>query len=158
LTVESGLAWGAANCPPAGDLRGRPAVLLAATDLVVPTVHRPPVALAGYAGARVGLLASLARPHRVVASLAAVGIAPHAVVRAPDHAPPSRATSAKAARIARDQRLDLWLATEKCRLHWPAAVGGTPVVAIPGSFALPAPLEDRLRQLVGLGARPHPQG
>jgi tetraacyldisaccharide-1-P 4'-kinase len=102
----------------------------------------------------VGLLCALARPERVVRSLASRGIALRAVVRAPDHGPLGTKLLVQAARARIDARVDLWLATSKCALHISAATAGdaerhphlfAPVATIEHALVLSEPMRERLR-------------
>jgi tetraacyldisaccharide 4'-kinase len=136
LAVDARAPWGAGRCPPEGDLRAPPGVLLAAADRVVTlgtcgeerAVHdfgRIPVdhVSVGSRGAwhdgrllgwdelarlRVGLWTAIARPNRVVHALERRGVRPAVVVHGGDHRPPAFRPAAG---------LDLWLCTPKCRAH-----------------------------------------
>lgn len=167
LAVDAKAPWGSGGLPPRGDLRAPRAALLAACDIVValgeerpepneipfrPVVHVPtklapnarlhgaePLSLASLATARLGLMLGLARPLRVVGSLERVGIRPLCTMRFRDHAwPPARLLD-DAAILARDARLDAWLATEKCATRLPNHLGNVPVVTFAQELELMAP-------------------
>jgi tetraacyldisaccharide 4'-kinase len=132
LAVDAAEPWGrVAKVPPAGHLRAPIDALLASCDAVV-SVGDEPAAEARVVsrGARVngvllpwgelaalrpGLMCALARPERVVRSLARRGVTLRTVLSAPDHGPFPPSARALAARAA----VDLWLATPKCTLHLP---------------------------------------
>ncbi|HSQ61692.1 MAG TPA: hypothetical protein VLM85_00700, partial [Polyangiaceae bacterium] len=104
---------GSGACPPAGDLRAPKASLLAATNAVVPVRGQSRGAwdaetLLGWEGLkelRIGLVTSVARPHRVVALLRRNGVEPARVVFGPDHGPLPP--------FGADREIDLWLTTGK---------------------------------------------
>jgi tetraacyldisaccharide 4'-kinase len=153
LAVDSIEPWGQAIAlPPRGDLRAPVSRLLGACDMLVAVGSERPVAslsgahharteirgawvggelvrCEGLRRLRIGLLCALARPDRLVRSLAASGIAVRVVVRAPDHGPFGRAALEAVGR----ESVDLWLATPKCALHVPS---GSAVAR--GSAAAPA--------------------
>jgi hypothetical protein len=64
--------------------------------------------------ARVGLLGSVARPERVVRMLERHGVVPRVTHLRADHAHAGPAVVKRCARLAREEGLDLWLATAKC--------------------------------------------
>jgi tetraacyldisaccharide 4'-kinase len=109
------------------------------------------------AGLRLGLLCAIARPERVIHSLKKRGIGLLAVVRARDHGPVPANVFARAARAARgargEPRIDLWLATQKCFVHFGAPRGGVgnilhaPIGAIDHALQLSAALVQRLGAL-----------
>ncbi|MDP9036635.1 MAG: tetraacyldisaccharide 4'-kinase [Myxococcota bacterium] len=144
LAVDASEPWGrSARMPPCGNLRAPVAALLSVSDAVV-AVGDPgmgsqvPGALQAHVlsegvrigatrlnwadlrGARLGLIAALARPERVVRALARRGVTLHAVLAARDHGP----LSPRLLERARGMPVDLWLATAKCALHIEAH-GGT---------------------------------
>jgi tetraacyldisaccharide 4'-kinase len=129
LAVDAAEPWGrAAMVPPAGDLRAPAGALLAACDRVV-TIGEDDEADArvvtrgawlggklhtwdSLVGIRLGLFCALARPDRLIRSLARRGLVLQAVIRARDHDrfdPRSHAASHLA-------HVDLWLASPKCAL------------------------------------------
>jgi len=128
LAVDEEEPWGLAEAvPPRGDLRAPVAALLAAADLVVRVGEGSPDARVSSGGARlgdtfyswgalrplrVGLACALARPRRLLRSLARHGITPVATAFGADHGPISAG--------ALCAPVDLWLATAKCALHVPA--------------------------------------
>jgi hypothetical protein len=95
----------------------------------------------------------MARPERVVRSLEKRGVALRAVVRARDHGPLAPGVLARAALAGRAERIDLWLATRKCLLHFARAsvdVGNVlqaPLGAIEHALVLSNGLGERLRFL-----------
>jgi tetraacyldisaccharide 4'-kinase len=127
LAVDADEPWGRAEAvPPRGDLRAPVAALLAAANLVVRVGEDSPDARVTSDGARLGdtllpwdelrplqlgFACALARPRRLLRSLARHGITPVAMAFAQDHHP-------VAARALR-RPVDLWLATAKCALHVP---------------------------------------
>ncbi len=162
LVQSADAPWGAAGlCPPCGDLRASRERLLASSDLQVhlpdaePEVHlagEAPQSLATFAAARratrVGLFTALARPGRLVQRLARAGIAPRVHLEAPDHGGGRPEVLAALPRLAREHRLDLWLATDKCSssLTFPEM----PVARmVPHPEILPPELASRLRALLG---------
>jgi len=148
LAVDASAPWGAGALPPLGDLRAPPAALLDACDGIVTVGDPPAPGAAAFSdgtgretwaarpvsagawvggelrtwadlgGARVGLLSVLARPHRLVRALAARGVRVRALVRASNHGPLDRGFFARAAREAGRERIDLWLASAKCAIHF----------------------------------------
>jgi len=143
LALDAFSPWGTGYAPPRGDLRAPASDLLAAVDRAVllrdelstPAVPR----LAGGRGVdiaevvahgarfgdrrlawpelaamRVGLFVALARPSRIVASLARRAVAPAVVIESSDHAPVS---SWSLSRRLASVPVDLWLATAKCATH-----------------------------------------
>lgn len=129
LAVDATEPWGRAGAvPPTGDLRAPRSSLLAACDRVVTvgdeegdarTVSHGAWlggALLGWgslSGLRLGLLCALARPDRIVRSLARRGLSLRAIVRARDHGPFDRQSLESCAGAA----VDLWLASPKCALQ-----------------------------------------
>jgi len=106
------------------------------------------------AGLRLGLLCAIARPERVIHFLHERGILLRAVVRARDHGPVPASVFRRAARTARGGlRIDLWLATQKCFVHFGlprAGVGKNlhaPIGAIDYSLRLSPALVGRLGSL-----------
>ncbi len=171
LAVDARDPWGAGACPPLGDLRAPQASLLAASDVVVrvgpaealegdppfralraPTRHHLSGSLSP--DLRPALFVSVARPERVLRALAALGIVPAAVVRAPDHrATEARGAVARARAEASGRAAPLqWILTEKCL----AGLGGNlAAYAIFGenhlllrqTLELPAEMHARLHRL-----------
>jgi tetraacyldisaccharide 4'-kinase len=155
LALDGASPWGAGAVPPSGDLRAPRAALLAACDHAVALQEGPPapagVLLARVrargahaagvllpwselAGLRVGLFFALARPVRLLASLARRGVHPVRVAFAPDHGP----VPAELAAIFARPGVDLWLATAKCGAHLGAA--GLPHAVLEHQVALEPPL------------------
>jgi tetraacyldisaccharide 4'-kinase len=175
LVVDRGCPWGSARCPPAGDLRASPAVLLDASDDIVEVVDRSaPVVdavvrarpmpvptgevfgvtsdivalersgsralpLDAAAHGRVGLLAAVARPERIVASLASRGIRPVEIRVFGDH----RALPEHRWRARRDTAIDFWVTTGKCATKLGSSYEGKPVWTLKHRLALPPKLVDR---------------
>ena len=159
LAVDPEEPWGrAVAVPPCGDLRAPVEALLEAADAVVPVVEDDvPFPWDTLRGVRVGLVSALARPHRVLRSLARRGIVPRVVVRARDHTPvPTRA-------LLQHERgeasVDVWVATRKCSLHVarPTVAGEGPrkssLVVLPHAILLPPWLRGALG-LVGRALTP----
>jgi tetraacyldisaccharide-1-P 4'-kinase len=95
---------------------------------------------------RVGLLTALARPERVIASLARREIHPRVVLIGRDHGP-IPAGAAVHEHDAQARRIDLWLATPKCALHAERAQLALPLATLDYSVVLPPRLCARLRGL-----------
>lgn len=157
LAVDSTHPWGSGRCPPLGDLRADRESLLASCDAVVAIGKQAPLAsdfpsrevvhwplgidhalmpsnerssLSELRGLRLGLLLGIARPSRLSNELEGEGIVPLCQLRFGDHRFPSRGLLRKATDLAREKRLDAWLATPKCRTRLPSHVGNVPVVVI----------------------------
>lgn len=158
LAVDAAKPWGSGRCPPLGDLRAPREALLSACDYVValgqekppslgtpfrPVLHLPsglapdcllpdsnPLPLSSLVGTNIGLLLGLARPRRVVEALEELRIRPRCTLRFGDHLIPSASFIENASRMAREHRLDAWLATAKCVTRLPTHVGNVPVVVI----------------------------
>lgn len=153
LVLDALAPWGSGACPPAGDLRAPRPALLAAADVVaalVPEGTAPHaglpvgaisvssrisgvvsaagegIALDSLKGLPVGLLLAIARPERIVSALARAGVHPAVIVRLADHAVPTAAILASAARAP----VEAWLTTARCATKVPARVGGRPVLAL----------------------------
>jgi hypothetical protein len=120
------------------------------------TVPAPPalVTWAELHGARLGLIVALARPDRLLRSLAARGVVPGVVVRARNHGPVG--TSAKRL-VAKARGIDLWIATPKCALHAVRAGlfsgPGAPLATLDHTVVLPPELRTRLREVAPGGVR-----
>jgi tetraacyldisaccharide-1-P 4'-kinase len=95
---------------------------------------------------RVGLLTALARPERVIASLARRQIHPRVVLIGRDHGPIS-AAAAVHERDGQARRVDLWLATPKCALHAERARLALPLATLDYSVVLPPRLCARLARV-----------
>lgn len=163
LVLDAAAPWGARACPPAGDLRAPRDALLAAADhllLLTPGGPLPPglppgvlllpsriagasapaqprCSLAELAALRCGLFLTVARPERILAALARAGIAPAPTVILGDHASPSSAQLARAARAS----VDCWLTTARCAVKLPAQLGAAPVLALEHTLVLDALIE-----------------
>jgi tetraacyldisaccharide-1-P 4'-kinase len=169
LAVDPGEPWGRAGAvPPWGDLRAPVASMVDAVDRVVAVgdtgelegAGRISLAPAMSRGAflgdkllgwddlralRVGLLCALARPERVLRSLARRGLRPHIVLRAGDHGP-LPASAQVAGRGGRS--VDLWLATPKCALHASRLDLSTPLATLEHTVELPADVAGSLTAVV----------
>jgi tetraacyldisaccharide 4'-kinase len=156
LVVDELSPWGSGRCPPSGDLKAPREALLAATDAVVPIGEssqgvrarliraRDPagaeVPLADLATTPFGFISTLARPARVLRSLALRGLRPSATLDFGDHARPSPAEVERAA--GKKQRVKAWLATSKCVINLPPSIGGAPVLRLEHRLDLPKALVD----------------
>lgn len=143
LAVDAAEPWGRAGAvPPWGDLRAPVPELLRVVDRVVAAPALMPGARLGdellgwetLRPLRVGLVCALARPERVLRSLAGVGISPAAVVRARDHGPGAMAPGV---RPPPGIRVDLWLATAKCVQHFAKSGKFQPIAVLEHSVELP---------------------
>jgi tetraacyldisaccharide 4'-kinase len=150
LVVDPTRPWGAGACPPLGDLRAPRTALLGCSDHLVALTHpgeRPalegvvavptstraacpvggaPVPLGKLDGARIGLFLAIARPRRVERALAEAGVVPTTTILLGDHDAPGK----RLLEAARRARVDVWLTTERCAEKLPAALGGSPVLAL----------------------------
>lgn len=95
---------------------------------------------------RVGVVAALARPDRLVRWLVRRGVRPCAIVRAPDHGPFGPGF-ARACRTAAAGKVDIWVATQKCALHAAAAALGAPLAVMEHGLALHPELRARVRRV-----------
>jgi tetraacyldisaccharide-1-P 4'-kinase len=93
--------------------------------------------------ARVGLFLALARPDRVLRSLARRGVHPRVVVRVRDHGPLSRRAGST---MRRATDVDLWLATAKCAFYVPRGLTA-PLAALEHTVGLSLALRSRLSRL-----------
>lgn len=108
LAVDAEEPWGSGTTLPFGDLVGRREHLLAACDEVVPisrAVTLPPIPR----GARVGVVTSMARPHRLRSALGALDV--RVFIERYDHAP------LRAAHIFDRGDVDVWLVDQKTDVH-----------------------------------------
>jgi tetraacyldisaccharide 4'-kinase len=169
LVLDALTPWGSLACPPAGDLRAPRDALLAASDLralIVPdgaspadpppgallvrsriegasAPHHEGRSLAELAQLRTGLLLTVARPERIVSTLARAGVEPRCTHLLADHASPSPSLLALAARAP----VDLWLTTARCAVKLPPVLGAAPVLALEHTLEvdlLASALVDRL--------------
>jgi tetraacyldisaccharide 4'-kinase len=160
LALDGESPWGAGEVVPRGDLRAPRAALERACDGGVELCDGdPPLGSRWNArvrsdGARVsgrfltwrtlsplrlGLFLALARPNRLLASLARRGIVPARTFRVPDHG----RSRPFAARLSAGPPVDLWLASPKCALHLEAA--GIPHAVLDHSLEPSASLRCALR-------------
>lgn len=150
LAVDAEEPWGRAGAPPpCGDLRAPVEALLGAADAVVPVVEDEdaPFPWASVSGRRVGLVSALARPDRVLRSLARRGIVPRVVVRVRDHTSvPDRAL--RQHERAGGAGVEAWLATRKCSLHVERHT-----LVIPHEIVLPPWMRGALRRCVETSPR-----
>ena len=153
LAVDAAQPWGSAVAvPPCGDLRASREALCSASDLVVRVGDDSPDAAAVCRGARVGdsllswtdlaslrlgLVTALARPERVLASLARRGVFASVVVRGGDHG--------RVPRGALEAQVDLWLASPKCALHAPIS-RSAPLAVLDHDLQLSGALRGRLAE------------
>ncbi|HEY8078909.1 MAG TPA: tetraacyldisaccharide 4'-kinase [Labilithrix sp.] len=154
LAVDRDAPWGSGAVAPAGDLRAPREALLAASDLVVEVDATPSDAiLERLRGVRFGLFTALARPSRLVRALARRGLFPSATVEVSDHGPFTR-RAAREIRAAQS-RVDLWLATPKCALHFDCA---TPLLVLEDRLCLTPSHMARLAALAteGVSSRVSP--
>ncbi len=159
LAVDAAEPWGRAGAvPPRGDLRAPRVALLAACDQVVTVGEEAGAdarvvsrgawlggALLGWgclSRLRLGLLAALARPDRIVRSLARRGLSITAVVRARDHAPFGRRSLDACAA----QAVDLWIASPKCALQL-RDFAGVPFATLDHGLVLSEALRARCLEL-----------
>ena len=170
LAVDGASPWGSDACPPAGDRRASRPSLLAAADAVV-AVHEGathdvladvarvvpvfavraettivaagerPLAFSELRGARVGVVLAVARPDRVLATLASHGIRPSVTRLFADHASPRR----RAGRHG----VDVWLTTPKCATKLGSTYDGAPVALLRRTLTLPDALLARCVEAVG---------
>jgi tetraacyldisaccharide 4'-kinase len=152
LVLDADAPWGSGSCPPVGDLRARRDRLLWAADAVVLVGGQatPPeldlgempvfrvrsrvhgaqapdgtsVGLGTLRRARLGLWLAVARPNRILRSLAAAGVRPRVVSLEADHAHPALGSR------LRDDRVDAWLTSAKCATKLGSRLGRAPVWVI----------------------------
>ena len=151
LALDAASPFSTGRVFPGGDLRATPARLLAVADLAVPvTVTLRAADVADLGGARVGVVTAIARPDRFASACRALGVRVVRHLRFRDHGPidPERLE-----RSTREDRLDVWITTEKCALHVPAArTAGVPIRAISADFSVSHTVRDRLHALAsGIG-------
>jgi tetraacyldisaccharide 4'-kinase len=148
-------------CPPAGDGRAPLSALMRAADMAVVVRDEleddgagragPPdavfrldqalrpdgklVPLAHLAGAKIGLLLAVARPDRILGTLARRGIQPALTIAFPDHHKPTQAELNRAT-ARTTQRIDAWLTTGKCATKLPEVLAGAPVLVLDPTLRL----------------------
>jgi tetraacyldisaccharide 4'-kinase len=145
LAVDPDEPWGrAVAVPPCGDLRAPVEALLAAADAVVPVFEDEDVPFPWdtLRGARVGLVTALARPHRILRSLARRCVVPRVVVRARDHTPVAMRALLQRQRERGGAPVDVWVATRKCSHHVPR-----PTWVLPHEILLPPWLRSALERV-----------
>lgn len=111
--------------------------------------HRELLSWERLRSARVGVVAALARPDRIVRWLVRRGVRPCAIVRAPDHGPFGR-RFARACRSAASAKVDVWVATQKCAIHAADALLGAPLAVMEYRLALDPELRAHVRQVAPL--------
>ncbi len=147
LAVDEETPWGSGAVVPAGDLRATREALLRVADHVVPVSATPTLPpLGAAAGAASGLFTAIARPERLLAALARLGIHPAPVVSVADHGPLDPDAWR---RITPDRR---WLATEKCALH--LASVDVRIVELTSTITLPSAVLADLAALSVVGVSP----
>ena len=103
---------------------------------------------------RVGLVAALGRPERLVRWLGRRGVFPRVVLHGRNHGP-FGSGARRAARGAGARGIDVWLATPKCALHAADARGGLPgltPLVLEHAVALHPTLRNRLRDIAAAAA------
>jgi tetraacyldisaccharide 4'-kinase len=156
LSVDEQRPWGAGRCPPAGDLRAPEAALRGAADVIVfaqsTLTHADPASGSGVAlelaalrDDRVGLVTAIARPDRILRSLALAGLRPAFVRRFADHGTPRPSS-----RSERRAAALLWLTTPKCATKMGDSFERAPVFVLRHTLALPDTLLDSV-----VACRPH---
>jgi tetraacyldisaccharide 4'-kinase len=151
LALDAESPWGTGAVPPRGDLRAPVASLVAACDHMV---HLETSSAGAYAyeerrlldwptlrPLRLGLFVALARPQRVLGTLARHGITPAHVVALGDHALPPRDLPRRLEGLG----CDLWLASAKCATRLEAL--GIPHATIAQEVHLSTALRDALSAL-----------
>ncbi len=161
LALDPECPWGGASAgsgagrvPPRGDLRAPIASLVDACDRVVPVESRSRGAYRGghlldwptLSSLRLGLFVALARPRRVVGTLARQGITPAHVVALGDHAVPPRDLARRLEALG----CDLWLASAKCATRLEPL--GIPHATLDHEVYLSTPLR---RALSAIGSHRH---
>lgn len=139
LAVDAETPFGSGATLPFGDLAAPRAKLLAACDEVV-AIARADEELTIDARARtlrVGAIASLARPSRMLRALRGLGIEPKVFVERTDHAIVDDAERRTLDRLAHRERLDAWVVDAK------TAALGIPGIELRHRVNLPAGVLDR---------------
>lgn len=164
LVLDAGAPWGSARCPPAGDLRARPARLLEACDIVLfvgdatdgsrsllASLDRPAafctsqligartadgrvVPLAKLQSLPLGLAVAVGRPGRLLHALDGAGIALSRVRLFADHGPLRSTRGAGRGAVA------AWLTTPKCATKLGQRWNGAPVWVLERRLELPESL------------------
>jgi tetraacyldisaccharide 4'-kinase len=101
---------------------------------------------------RLGLLAALARPDRIIRQAAARGVRFATVARVRDHGPIDERAARACRRAAAEAGLDFWVASPKCTLHALTYAGsadalGALVATLDHSVVVGPTLRQRLRAL-----------
>jgi tetraacyldisaccharide 4'-kinase len=123
-----------------------------------PSVIAPPAVFAwGHEGGvltweairerRVGLLTAMARPERMVRSLARLGVRPAVTISVRDHGAFRGRARRRVQRVDRDGSVDLWLASPKCVLHLDRDMPGIHVAVVSHEVTLHPLLRKRLRAI-----------
>lgn len=100
--------------------------------------HGRPHGLSSLTGTRLGVVLAIARPDRVIRSLAVHGIVPVETHLFRDHAVPRR----RLFRAGRSARPDIWLTTPKCAAKMGRTYEGAPLLVLQERLTLPEPLLD----------------
>jgi tetraacyldisaccharide 4'-kinase len=90
---------------------------------------------------RAGLLLGIARPDRILRSLASHGVIPAAVRFLRDH---SSAAEFRSSERFQSERVDLWLTTKKCAVKLGDTYCGAPLLSLEHRVELPGALLDRV--------------
>jgi tetraacyldisaccharide-1-P 4'-kinase len=90
-------------------------------------------------GHTLGLVLTIARPDRILETLARRGIEPALIASFPDHHRPS-ATELTRLAARSTQRIELWLTTGKCATKLPACIAEVPVAVLEHRLELPLSL------------------
>lgn len=115
LAVREDAPWGSGLVMPAGDLRASPGRLRAACDQEVAVSIPLGADVSALRGARVGVITAIARPERLLRSLADAGLSVVVHVDLGDHGARGRAYARHA--LATAPKVTTWLATPKCAEH-----------------------------------------
>ncbi len=115
-----------------------PPVFPATTDLVARRRDRTLVSFSDLASRRVGLVVAVARPDRILCSLAAHGVRPIDVRLFPDHARPVGSRR-------RCGSVDVWLTTPKCATKIGATFEASEIILLDLDIHLPDAAIDRIR-------------
>lgn len=125
LAVDAHAPWGASARAPFGDLLSTPERLVRSCDEVVAIGGAlAPVRYElsrSVAGLRVGAIATLARPARMKAALAHLGVTPHAFVDRADHALFSAGELRRIDVLGKQRRIDAWIVDAKTAVLLPEA-------------------------------------
>lgn len=146
LAVDARAPWGSGAIFPLGDLRARPADLLACADVMVEVDATPDAFLIDgerllpdkLSGLTLGLFTAIARPDRLASALAALGLRVAVEVAVRDHGPLDDA--ARKALGSPGRRVDAWIATPKCATHLEGTRLSAPLLVVSSRVDLPEAL------------------